>query len=213
MIELLIVEDHHLVRIGLRGILAEAPGIEIVGEAESGEDALRMSRELEPDVILMDISLPGLSGFETSSRILRQQPGTRIIALTAHAQAPYPARLMDMGVAGFLTKACSADELVRAIRTVACGERHIGNEVAPQLAMALLPGAPRSPFQTLTPREMEVALMLAEGRRVNDIAGLMNVSPKTIATHKYRIYDKVGVSSEVALLREAIRHDLIDAGV
>ncbi|MBY6205764.1 response regulator [Halomonas denitrificans] len=211
MIKLLIVEDHHLVRLGLRGILDDAPGIEIIGEAESGEEALRLCRDLVPDVILMDISLPGLSGFETSCRILRQLPEVRILALTAHAQAPYPARLMDMGVAGFLTKACSANELVRAIRTVHCGERHIGNEVAAELAMALLPGAPRSPFQTLTPREMEVALMLAEGRRVNDIARLINVSPKTVATHKYRIYDKLGVDSEVALLREAIRHDLIDA--
>lgn len=211
MIKLLIVEDHHLVRIGLRGILDEAPGIEVVGEAETGEDALQLNRELKPDVILMDISLPGLSGLETSSRILRHRPEVRIIVLTAHAQAPYPARLMDIGASGFLTKACGADELVRAIRSVQAGSRYIGAEIAPELAMALLPGAPRTPFQSLTPREMEVALMLAEGRRVNDIADLMNVSPKTVATHKYRIYDKVGVKSEVALLREAIRHDLIDA--
>ena len=123
MIKLLIVEDHHLVRLGLRGILDDAPGIEIIGEAESGEEALQLCRDLVPDVILMDISLPGLSGFETSCRILRQLPDVRILALTAHAQAPYPARLMDMGVAGFLTKACSASELVQAIRTVHCGER------------------------------------------------------------------------------------------
>lgn len=212
MIKLLIVEDHHLVRIGLRGILDDAPGIEVVGEAETGEQALAMHRELEPDVLLMDISLPGLSGFETSSRILRQRPETRIIVLTAHAQPPYPARLMDMGAAGFLTKACEAEELIRAIRTVHVGGRHIGAEIAQQLAMSLLPGAPRSPFQSLTPREMEVALMLARGRRVNDIASLMSVSPKTVATHKYRIYDKLGVDSEVGLLREAIRHELIEAG-
>ena len=212
MIKLLIVEDHHLVRIGLRGILDDAPGIDVVGEAETGEQALDLSRSLRPDVILMDISLPGLSGFETSSRILRQDPDVRIIVLTAHTQAPYPARLLDMGVSGFLTKACEAEELLRAIRTVHVGGRHVGREIAQQLAMALLPGAPRSPFQSLTPREMEVALMLADGRRVNDIASAMNVSPKTIATHKYRIYDKVGVDSEVALLREAIRHELIEAG-
>lgn len=212
MIKLLIVEDHHLVRVGLRGILEDAVGIELVGEAETGEQALSLSRILNPDVILMDISLPGLSGFETSSRILRQNPEVRIVVLTAHTQPPFPARLLDLGASGFLTKACEAEELVRAIRTVHVGGRHIGKEVAQQLAMALLPGAPRSPFQALTPREMEVALMLAEGRRVNDIAEMMNVSPKTVATHKYRIYDKVGVDSEVALLRKAIRHDLIEAG-
>lgn len=212
MIKLLIVDDHHLVRTGLRNILEEAGGIEVCGEAASGEQAIQFNRDFAPDVILMDIGLPGLSGFETSERILKSRPEARIIALTAHTRPPFPARLLDIGAAGYLTKACDAEELVRAIRKVHAGERYIGSEIAQQLAMSLLPGTPQSPFQELTPRELEVALMLAQGMRVNAIGEVMNISPKTIATHKYRVYEKVGVDSEVALLREAIRHGLIDAG-
>jgi len=211
VIRLLIVEDHHLVRTGLRNIITDAGGIEIVGEAESGERAIQLNREREPHVILMDIGLPGLSGFETSERILAARPEVRIIVLTAHAQPPFPARLLDMGAAGYLTKACDAEELVRAIRKVHDGERYIGSEIAQQLAVSLLPGAPQSPFQELTPRELEVALMLARGMKPTEIGKRMNVSPKTVSTHKYRVYEKLGVDSEVALLREAIRYGVIQA--
>ncbi|MDT8449207.1 MAG: response regulator [Wenzhouxiangellaceae bacterium] len=210
MIKLMIVDDHHLVRQGLHNIIDDAGGIDVVAEAATGEDAIRLNREKKPDVILMDISLPGLSGFETSDRIMHATPSARIIALTAHTKPPFPTRLLDMGAAGYLTKACDADELVRAIRKVHDGERYIGSEIAQQLAMSLLPGVPQSPFQELTPRELEVALMLANGMKSSAIAERMNISPKTISTHKYRIFEKIGVDSEVGLLREAIRYDLIE---
>ena len=210
MIKLLIVEDHHLVRTGLRNIIDDAGGIEIVGEASTGERAIQLNREKKPDVILMDIGLPGLSGFETSERIMNASPAVRIIALTAHTKPPFPARLLEMGAAGYLTKACDAGELVAAIRKVFGGERYVGSEIAQQLAMSLLPGTPQSPFQELTPREIEVAMMLANGMKSSAIAERMNVSPKTISTHKYRIFEKIGVDSEVALLREAIRYDVIE---
>jgi len=211
MIKLLIVDDHHLVRTGLRNIITAAGGIEIVGEAGTGEQAIRLNRELEPDVILMDIGLPGLSGFETSERIMNARPDVRIIALTAHTQPPFPARLLEMGAAGFLTKACDADELIGAIRKVYDGQRYVGSEIAQQLAMSLLPGTPQSPFQELTPRELEVALMLARGIRPAVVAERMNISPKTISTHKYKVFEKLGVDSEVGVLREAIRYGVIDA--
>lgn len=211
MIKLLIVDDHHLVRTGLRNIIDEAGGIEIVGEAGTGERAIQLNRDKHPDVILMDIGLPGLSGFETSERIMNARSTVRIIALTAHTKPPFPARLLGMGAAGYLTKACDAGELVAAIRKVYDGERYVGSEIAQQLAMSLLPGAPQSPFQELTPREIEVAMMLANGMKSSAIAERMNVSPKTISTHKYRIFEKIGVDSEVALLREAIRYDVIEA--
>lgn len=211
MIKLMIVDDHHLVRQGLHNIIDDAGGIEVVAEAATGEEAIRLNREKKPDVILMDIGLPGLSGFETSDRIMHASPSARIVALTAHTKPPFPTRLLDMGAAGYLTKACDADELVRAIRKVNDGERYIGSEIAQQLAMSLLPGVPQSPFQELTPRELEVALMLAKGMKSSAIAQRMNISPKTISTHKYRIFEKIGVDSEVGLLREAIRYDLIEA--
>lgn len=211
MIKLLIVDDHHLVRTGLRNIIRAAGGIEIVGEAGTGEQAIRLNRELGPDVILMDIGLPGLSGFETTERIMNARPEVRVIVLTAHTQPPFPARLLEMGAAGFLTKACDADELVSAIRKVADGQRYVGSEIAQQLAMSLLPGTPQSPFQDLTPRELEVALMLARGVKPSLVAERMNISPKTISTHKYNVFQKIGVDSEVGLLREAIRYGVISA--
>ena len=209
MIKLLIVDDHDLVRTGLRNILSGAGGIEIVGEASSGETAIQLNRQHQPDVILMDIGLPGLSGFETSDRILKASPKVKIVVLTAHTQAPYPTQLLEIGAMGYLSKACDADELLRAIRSVHRGERYIGSEIAQQLAMSLLPGEPQSPFEKLTSRELEVALMFAQGMKASAIAATMSISPKTVATHKYRIYEKIGVDSEVGLLREGIRHGLI----
>ncbi|MDT8438272.1 MAG: response regulator [Wenzhouxiangellaceae bacterium] len=210
MIRLLIVDDHDLVRSGLKNMLSAAGGIDVVGEAGTGEQAIRLNRELKPDVILMDIGLPGLSGFETSDRIMHARPEVRIIVLTAHTRPPYTTRMLQMGAAGYLTKACDAEELVSAVRKVADGQRFIGTEIAQQLAMSLLPGAPQSPFQELTPRELEIALMIARGLKPTDIGQRLSISTKTISTHKRSIFDKIGVESEVGLLREAIRHQLIE---
>lgn len=211
MSRILIVDDHHLVRAGLRNILASNKDLEIVGEAENGEDAIRLTRDLSPDIVLMDISLPGMSGFEATERILKNAPGVRVIVLTAHSQPPFPARLLDIGAAGYLTKACKAQELLGAIAAVGRGERYIGSEIAQQLAISLLPGARQSPFQELTSREMEVMLMMTQGITINGIAEVLNLSPKTVATYKYRIFDKANVNSEVELLREAMRHGLINS--
>ncbi|NEP62047.1 MAG: response regulator [Symploca sp. SIO2G7] len=209
MIKLLIVEDHHLVRTGLRNILNDTSDVAIVGEASSGELAIQFNREQQPDVILMDIGLPGLSGFETSERILKTSPNAKIVVLTSRTQAPYPTQLLEIGAMGYLSKACDAEELLRAIRAVHRGERYIGAEIAQQLAVSLLPGEPKSPFQKLTPRELELALMFAQGMKASSIAETVSISPKTVASHKYNIYQKIGVNSEVALLLAAIRHGLI----
>ncbi len=209
MTKLMIVEDHDLVRTGLRNILEGVAGLELVAEASTGEDAIQLARQHQPDVILMDVGLPGLSGLETTERILKMQPDTRIIILTAFTEPPLPARLLDIGASGYLTKACDARELVVAVKAVSRGERYIGSEIAQQLALSLLPGTPQSPFQELTARELEVMMMLIQGMKMNAIAEVINVSPKTIATYKYRIYDKVGVNSEVELLRLALRYGLV----
>lgn len=208
MIKLMVVEDHELFRTGINNILDRVASIEVVAEASSGEEALRLARSLNPDVILMDVGLPGLSGLETTERILKAQPDIRVIMLTAHAEPPLPARLLDIGASGYLTKGASADELLSAIKAVHRGERYIGSEIAQQLALSLLPGTPASPFQDLTSRELEVTLMLIQGMKANSIGEVLKLSPKTIATHKYRIYDKVGVRNEVDLLRLALRYGL-----
>jgi two-component system invasion response regulator UvrY len=209
MIRLLVVDDHELVRIGLRHILADYPAIQIAGEAADGETAIRMNRELKPDVVLLDVSLPGLSGFEVTSRLKQATPGLGIIILTVHEEAPYPAQLLSAGASGYLTKGCPSIELVQAIQAVARGGRHISAKIAQQMALCMLPGGQGSPFDELSAREMEVMLMLADGRKIADIAETMHLSPKTIATYKYRIFDKLNTRSDVDMTRMAIRYGIV----
>jgi len=210
MIRLLIVDDHELVRVGLREILADYPLIEIVGEAGSGETAIRMARELCPNVVLLDICMPGLSGLETTARLKQAWSSLAVIILSVHADPPYPKRLMEAGASGYLTKDCPVTELVQAIRSVARGSRHIGSTVAQNMALGMLPGGnATSPFDDLSTREMEVMLMLAEGQRIADIANTMHLSPKTVATYKYRIFEKLDTRNDVAMTRMAMRYGIV----
>jgi two-component system invasion response regulator UvrY len=205
----MVVDDHELVRVGMRHILDDYPSIKIVGEAADGESAIRLNHQVKPDVVLLDISLPGLSGFEVTTRLKKIDPGLGIIILTVHEAAPYPGKLLDAGASGYLTKGCPATELVQAIRTVARGGRHIGSSVAQQLALAMLQGTATSPFDGLSAREMEVMLMLVDGRRMADIADVMHLSPKTVATYKYRIFEKLETRSDVDMTRMAMRYGVV----
>jgi two-component system invasion response regulator UvrY len=209
MIRVMVVDDHELVRIGLRHILADYPAIQIAGEAVDGESALRMNREVRPDVVLLDICLPGLSGFEVTTRLKQASPGLGIVILTVHEQAPFPAQLLEAGASAYLTKGCPATELVEAIRTVASGGRHIGSRIAQQMALNLLLGQGASPFEELSAREMEVMLMLADGRKIADIAAVLHLSPKTVATYKYRIFEKLNTRSDVDMARMALRYGVV----
>ena len=212
MIRLLVVDDHELVRIGLRRIIADYPGIQIAAEATDGETALSMNRKFRPDVILLDVCLPGLSGFEVTARLKQATPGTGVIILSVHEQAPYPERLLEAGASGYLSKGCAAGELVQAINTVARGGRHIGSSVAQNMALNVLPGGEKSPFDVLSARDMEVMLMLADGLRVAEIAKAMHLSPKTVATYKYRIYEKLNTRNDVDMTRMAMRYGIVAVG-
>lgn len=205
----MVVDDHELVRIGLRYILADYPAIHIAAEAGDGETALKLNREIKPDVVLLDVCLPGLSGFEVTARLKKARHCPGIIILTIHEQAPYPSQLLDAGASGYLTKGCAVPELVKAIETVAAGGRHIGSIVAQHMALQMLPGGKKSPFDDLSAREMEVMLMLAEGRKIQEIAETMHLSPKTVATYKYRIYDKLDTRSDVDMTRMALRYGVV----
>ncbi|MBT8049729.1 MAG: response regulator [Xanthomonadales bacterium] len=209
MIRLLVVDDHELVRIGLRHILADYPSIIIAGEAGEGEVALRMNRHLKPDVVLLDVCLPGLSGFEVTRRLKQASPRVGVIILTVHERAPYPERLLEAGASAYLTKGCAATELIQAIETVARGGRHIGSGIAQKMALNVLPGRQRSPFDGLSSREMEVLLMLTDGKKVADIAQTMHLSPKTVATYKYRIYEKLNTRNDVDMTRMAMRYGIV----
>jgi two-component system invasion response regulator UvrY len=209
MIRLLVVDDHELVRIGLRHILSDYPGIKIAGEAGDGETAIRMNREIRPDVVLLDVGLPGLSGFEVTTRLKQTCPELGIIILTVHEQAPYPAQLLAAGASGYLSKGCPATELVEAITAVARGGRHIGSRIAQQMALNMIPGGESSPFDGLSAREMEVMLMLTEGKKIADIAEVMHLSPKTVATYKYRIFEKLNARNDVDMTRMAMRYGVV----
>ena len=212
MIQILIIDNQALVRTGLRHILDQSNEITKVTEAPSGEAALTRCRKHCPDVILLSINLPGLTGFELTRKLKRVHPGAKIIILAAHAKPPYPTRLMDAGASGYLTRGCEAEELLRAVRIVAGGQRYIGSDAAKQLALSMLSGsASESPFEDLSAREMEVMLKITDGRRIPDIASLMCLSPKTVSTYKYRILGKLGARSEVELVRMAMRYGLVDA--
>jgi DNA-binding NarL/FixJ family response regulator len=207
MISVVMVDDHELVRTAFRALLAGQKDIVVAGEAGNAEDAIRLVRQLKPQIVLMDLDLPGASGLEATERIVKADPKIGVIIVTAHDADPLPRRLLDVGASGFLTKACPADELVGAIRTVARGAKHLSPQIAQRLALA-----PKedSRFDKLTPRELEVALASARGMSMSEIGKRLNISAKTVATHKYRVYEKLGVDSEVGILLLAQRYGLIE---
>ncbi|AVP98772.1 hypothetical protein C7S18_16990 [Ahniella affigens] len=211
MIRLLIVDDHALVRTGFRLILSSHADIELIGEAENGEDAVRLCRELRPDVLLMDMHLPGISGLEACSRILRNQPEARIIALTAQDAMPVPKKFLEAGALGFLSKACPAEELLRAIRRVASGGRYISPDAAQAIALEAATGKQGNVLDLLSRRETEVVMALAKGEAMGEIADRLHLSVKTIATHKYNACEKLGVHNDVELAHFAIQHGLVTA--
>lgn len=211
MIRLLLVDDHDIVRTGVAHIIEKHKGIEIVGEAGTGEEALRLVRQHQPDVVLMDVNMPGLGGLEATRRIHRSTPKTKVIILTVHSEAPYPNHLLDAGASGYLTKGCAASELIDAIRCVHRGQRYIGKDIAQRLALSLLPGAEKSPFDELSIREMEVMMMLTQGIEVGSIANSLALSPKTVSTYKYRIYEKLDVRNDVELTHLASRHGILES--
>ena len=211
MIQILIIDDQALARTGLRHILDQSNEITQVTEATSGEVALSQCVKRRLDIILLSVNLPGVTGFEVTRKLRRSHPGAKIIILAAHAKPPYPARLLDAGASGYLTRDCDAEELLQAIKVVSGGQRYIGSEAAKQLALSMLSGAGSgSPFEDLSAREMEVMLKITDGRRIPDIASLMCLSPKTVSTYKYRILGKLGARSEVELVRMAMRYGLLE---
>lgn len=209
MIRVFLIDDHELVRTGFRMILSAETDMEIVGEASSGEDGLAQVRRLKPDVVLCDLHLPGISGLEVTERIVRGGLPTQVIVLSVQQGGPLPKRVLAAGACGYLGKACPAQELLRAVRDASLGRRYVGGDVARQLALASVDGQ-ASPFDLLTPREMEVALLLTQGHRMNGIAERLSLSSKTVATHKYRLFEKLGVNDAVALARLASQYGVAE---
>jgi two-component system, NarL family, invasion response regulator UvrY len=208
MIRLVLVDDHELVRSGFRLILSGQPDIEVVGEAGDAETGLRMIRTLKPDVALIDVHMPGMSGIELTERLQRGRLPTRIVILTVVQDAEFPRRLLQSGALGYVTKGCPADELLEAVRKVASGQRYLDAAIAREMALATVDGED-SPLESLSTRELEVALMLARGLAVNAIALRLHLSAKTVSTYKQRLFEKLGVEHTIALAHMLAAHGLL----
>jgi two-component system invasion response regulator UvrY len=208
-IRVFVVDDHALVRAGMRMILAGETDIEVVGEADCGEDALPQIRKLKPDVVLCDLHLPGVSGLEVTERILKGQQGTRVIVVSVLEDGPMPKRLLEVGASGYVGKGGDASELLRAVREVARGKRYLANSVAQNLALYGVDGD-GSPFDALSARELEVAMLLTQGLRQEDIAKRLSLSAKTVNTHKTRLFEKLGIHDSIALTRLAGQYGVVN---
>jgi len=211
MIKVLLVDDHQLVRAGIRRILDESEDVEVCAEAGSGEEALSLVRWTRPEVVLMDVNMPGIGGLEATRKLLRIDENLKIIALTVHMEEPYPSLLLEAGAMGYLTKGCCEQEILTAIRTVYKGERYIGSDIARLLALSGLSGKSRNPFDRLSQREIQVMMMITQGHKVREISDILCLSPKTVSTYRYRLYEKLGVSNDVELTHLAIRHAMISS--
>ncbi len=209
MIRVVLVDDHELVRSGFGLIFSGQPDIEVAGEASNAEDGLRLVRAIKPDVALVDVHMPGMSGIELTGRVQRAGLDTRIVILTVMQDAQFPRRLLQSGALGYLTKGCAAEELLQAVRTVARGKRYLDAAVAREMALSAVDGE-GSPLESLSSRELEVALMLARGLAVNEIAKRLHLSAKTVSTYKQRLFEKLGVQHTIALAHVLTAHGLLD---
>ncbi|MHA7878330.1 MAG: UvrY/SirA/GacA family response regulator transcription factor [Saccharospirillum sp.] len=209
MVQIVVVDDHDLVRMGLVRLLDDVNGIEVVAEARSGEEAIKLAKELEPDVILMDVRMPGIGGIEATRKIHRAFPDIRIIAVTACGDDPFPSRLLQAGASGYLTKGASTEEMVLAVKTVSAGQKYLAPNIAQKLALQSV-GEGGSPFTDLSDREMQIATMICSCKKVQEISDKLCLSPKTVNTYRYRIFEKLAVSSDVELTHLAIRHGLLE---
>ncbi len=211
MITIILVDDHAVVRTGFRLLLQSVPEISVIAEAESGEAACRLYAELAPDVVVMDLAMPGMGGLEALRRIRAQHPHARVLTLSAHDDPMHARRALREGALGFLSKRSAPEALVEAVTEIAAGRRYLDAALARKLALADCDGATESPTERLSEREFEVFLRLAKGATVQRIAQELNLSTSTVGTHLYNIKHKLGVGNQSEITLIAVRHGLIEA--
>ncbi|MFV2061694.1 MAG: UvrY/SirA/GacA family response regulator transcription factor [Gammaproteobacteria bacterium] len=210
MIKIILVDDHDMVRTGLKRLLEDFPDIEVIAEASSGEQAIDLIQAHQPDIALMDLSMPGIGGLEATRKLLRIHKDLRIIIVTMHNEDIFPQRLLNIGAMGYVTKEANVNEIVKAIREVMKNKRYISPSIAQQMALAGSQDHDKSPFESLSERELQVMLMLMDGQKVNAISEKLCLSPKTVSTYRYRLYDKLKVSNDIELAKLALRHGILD---
>jgi two-component system invasion response regulator UvrY len=211
-IRVFLIDDHAVVRAGFRQLLVTAPDIEVVGEAESAEAAARQLRVVNPQVLLLDISLPGgISGIEAIARFRRLVPDMRIVMLSMHESAPFPEMALAQGASGYLSKRCAAEELLTAVREVTAGRKYLSSVIAQRIALGQMGGG-RSGLRSLTQREFEVFEHLAAGLSVKEIAEMLHLSPKTVHVHRSNLMRKLEARNSMELVSIAIREGVLDLG-
>lgn len=212
LVKILVVDDHDLVRMGISRMLSDVDGYQVVGEAKSGEEAITQARQLKPDVILMDVKMPGIGGLEATRKILATSPQIKVVAVTACDDDLHPTRLMQAGAVGYVTKGADFAEITDAINKVMRGDLYMSNSIAQQLALKNFGGGKgeESPFEKLSQRELQTAMLIANGQKVNDIAAAFSVSPKTVNSYRYRIFEKLNINSDVELTLLVVKHNFLD---
>jgi DNA-binding NarL/FixJ family response regulator len=210
LIRIVIADDHAIVREGLKRIIASAEDLAVVGEAAEGGEVMQRVRESEFDVLVLDLSMPGRSGMELIKLVHAEKPRLRLLVLSMHQELQYAVRAIKSGASGYLTKESAPEQLVLAIRKVAAGGAFVTAEVAEQLALGAMPGAADRPHESLSDREFEVFRLLLAGLSVTEIGGRLNVSVKTVSTHKANLMQKMGLQNQSELIRYALKHGLTD---
>lgn len=210
-IRALLVDDHALVRAGLRTLLESIDGVAVVAEAGNGEEALRLAAELQPDLVVMDIAMPRLSGLDAAAHIREALPGARVLVLSMHASEDYVRRALRSGASGYLLKDAAAVELELAVRAVMCGETYLSPRVSTQVVDQYVrgPGVPQGPVDALTPRQREILQLIAKGRSTKQIAHQLSLSVKTVETHRAQLMERLGLRDVASLVRLAIRAGLV----
>ncbi len=209
-IKVLIVDDHGLIRSGLKTLLDSAEDIEVIGDVGTGEDAIEFTKEHQPNVIVMDIRMPGIGGLEATRKIAHAFPESRILALSSCDEEPFPSALLEVGATGFLGKGRSDAEMLTAVRAVASGQQYLSLETAQAIEERMRAPEGGSPFNTLSIKELQVALMLIGGKKNKHIADKMYIEPKTVSTYRSRIYKKMLITTDVELTLLALRHGIVD---
>jgi two-component system invasion response regulator UvrY len=207
-VRVLLVDDHAVVREGYRRLLERTPEIEVVAEAATGEDAYRVFCELNPDVVVMDINLPGMSGIEAARRMLAREPDARVLMFSMHEDALFGSRALQAGARGYVTKASAPEVLVEAVKAVSAGRLYISHDMAQELALQTVPGQDL-PLNALSPREFEVFRLLAEGKSVADIARILSLSQKTVANYQSLIKQKLDADTSAQMVWIALKRGLV----
>jgi len=210
VIRILLADDHDLVRNGIGRLLADIADLTVIGHATSGEEAVQICREQRPDVVLMDIRMPGIGGLEATRKITALDIDIKVIAVSAWDDGPLPTRLLQAGAYGYVAKGAPFADIVKAIRKAMAGQRYLSASVAEQMALQQFNGGDASPFAKLSERELQIALMIVNCAKVQDIANQLNLSSKTVNSYRYRLFEKLDIASDVELTHLAIQHGLVD---